>query len=147
MNLQNIFKFLGAILALFSSQSLTAQTCLINTGKLDHGNIVYTEVFEYDYVDIKPEFPGGGRSMINFINSNREYPHEAYESGIQGRVTCSFVVNVDGKLSNIKILRGVENSLNEEALRLIQIMPDWIPGSLNGTIVPVRVICNIPFRI
>ena len=146
MNLQNIFKLSGVLLALFGSQSLTAQTCLINTGKLDNGNIVYTEVFEYDYVDIKPEFPGGGRSMINFINSNREYPHEAYESGIQGRVTCSFVVNTDGTLSNIKILKGVENSLNEEALRLIQSMPEWTPGSIHGTPVPVRVICNIPFR-
>lgn len=133
-------------MAIYGSQSAISQTHLINTGKYDNGNTVYTEVFEYDYVDVKPEFPGGGRSMINFINSNREYPHEAYANGIQGRVTCSFVVNTDGKLSNVRILKGVEPTLNEEALRLISIMPEWIPGSINGTAVPVRVICNIPFR-
>ena len=123
-----------------------AQTCLVNSGTLNNGITIYTEVFEYDYVDVKPEFPGGGTSLVNFINSNRKYPKEAYDLGIQGKVTCSFVVNIDGKLSHLNVLRGVEPSLNNEALRIISEMPEWTPGFIHGEPVPVRVICNIPFR-
>lgn len=146
------FKILRALLItltfapIFFSNPLHAQTTLVGTGRLNNGIIEYTEVFEYDFVDLKPEFPGGGQSLINYINSNRQYPKEAYEVGIQGRVTCSFIVNTDGKISHIKVLRGVEPSLNSEAIRLIVEMPDWIPGQINGQKVPVRVVCAIPFR-
>lgn len=130
----------------FFSNPTLAQISLVNTGRMNNGIIEYTEVFEYDFVDVKPEFPGGGQSLINYINTNRQYPKNAYEVGIQGRVTCSFIVNIDGKLSHIKVLRGVEPSLNSEAIRLICEMPDWTPGQINGHKVPVRVICSIPFR-
>lgn len=146
------FKFLRALLITlaiapaFYPNLMDAQTTLVSTGRMNNGIIEYTEVFEYDFVDQKPEFPGGGQSLINYINSNRQYPKEAYEIGIQGRVTCSFIVNVDGKLSHIKILRGVEPSLNSEAIRLICEMPDWMPGQIKGHKVPVRVVCAIPFR-
>ena len=146
MNLQTYFYTLAAIFLFSWSQSAAAQTCRVNTGTLDNGFKVYAEVFEYDYVDVKPEFPGGGRSLIKFVNENRQYPQEAYNNGIEGRVTCSFVVNSDGHLSNIQVLRGVEPSLNDEALRIIAAMPNWSPGSLQGQLVPVRVVCCIPFR-
>ena len=84
--------------------------------------------------------------MINFINSTRHYPEEAYESGIEGRVTCAFVVQPDGKISHIKVLRGVESTLNQEAMRIISMMPVWIPGKISDIAVPVRVITSIPFR-
>ncbi|MCH5239403.1 MAG: energy transducer TonB [Muribaculaceae bacterium] len=116
------------------------------TARMANGGPVYTEVFEYDYVDVKPEFPGGGKSLINFVNSNRNYPALAYQMGIEGRVTCAFVVNPDGKISNIQLLRGVEPSLNQEAIRIISLMPQWKPGKINDTPVPVRVVCCIPFR-
>ena len=135
-----------AIFAIFGSQSLFAQTCRVSTGKTSRGCKEYKDVYEYDYVDVKPEFPGGGSSMMDFINSKREYPQEAYKNGVEGRVTCSFVVNPDGKISNVKVLKGVEQSLNNEALRIISMMPDWTPGSLDGVRVPVRVIYCIPFR-
>lgn len=140
------FTLLIFILTLLGSQSAYSQTCRVCSGKSESGSMVYTEVFEYDYVDVKPEFPGGGRSMINFINANRQYPQDAYEQGIEGRVTCSFVVNPDGKISHIQVLRGVETSLNCEAMRIIGKMPEWKPGVLNGVPVPVRVVCCIPFR-
>lgn len=146
MNLHTIFSIIIGFTVFFGSQPILAQTCRVSTGKLDNGCVVYTEVYEYDYVDVKPEFPGGGRSLINFINSHRVYPQEAYENGIQGKVTCSFVVNIDGKLSHIKVLRGVERSLNNEAVRIISQMPEWKPGSIDNHLVPVRVVCSIPFR-
>lgn len=113
---------------------------------MNNGNDVYTEVFENDFVDDKPEFPGGRNSLINYINKNRIYPHEAYENGIEGRVTCSFVVDENGKISHVQILRGVEPSLNNEAMRIVSNMPDWVPGKIDNHPVPVRVICCIPFR-
>lgn len=135
-----------SIIAVTNSNSIISQTCKIKTGTLTNGGAVYTEVFEYDYVDEKPEFPGGRSSMINFINSTREYPAEAYEMGIEGRVTCSFIVSCDGKVKNIQVLRGVETSLNNEAVRIVSKMPDWQPGKIADQVVPVRVVCCIPFR-
>ena len=146
MILQKITLIIATIFTLFGIETTKAQTCRVSTGKLDNGIHVYTEVYEFDYVDVKPEFPGGGRSLLDFINSHRQYPQQAYEQGLEGRVTCSFIVNVDGKLSHIKVLRGVEPSLNSEAVRIINQMPDWVPGALGNVIVPVRVICSIPFR-
>lgn len=139
------FFLLVAAFISFSSHS-AAQTCRVSIGKQTNGSVIYAEVYEFDYVDQKPEFPGGGQALINFINSNRVYPTDAYNNGVQGRVTCSFVVNSDGKVSHATVLRGVEESLNKEALRIINAMPSWLPGKINDQIVPVRVVCSIPFR-
>lgn len=126
--------------------SISGQTCRINCGVNQAGRETFREVFEYDFVSDKPSFPGGDTSMLEFLNTNRVYPEDAYKKGIQGRVTCQFVVNVDGSISDIHLLRGVEPSLNREAIRLLSIMPDWKPGRHNGKAVPVRVIRSIPFR-
>lgn len=138
--------WLFSILAIIIPETAFSQTCRVKTATLNNGAAVYTEVYEYDYVDEKPEFPGGGNSMIKFVNSNRNYPREAYNLGIEGRVSCSFVVNPDGKISNVCILKGVESSLNQEAVRLISMMPNWTPGKIDGHPVPVRVITCVPFR-
>lgn len=134
------------LLALIPTANLFSQTCRIRNSVSGNGETTYTEVFEYDYVDVKPEFPGGGTSLINFINSTRHYPQEAYEAGIEGRVTCAFIVHSDGKISHIQVLRGVEPSLNQEATRVISSMPAWTPGKIKDRTVPVRVVCCIPFR-
>ena len=143
------FQKVALIALLFTSLANTnvirSQTYKVKTGTLN-GSPVFTEVYEYDYVEEKPEFPGGVGSLINFINSTRQYPTEAYETGIEGRVTCAFVVHSDGKISHINVLRGVEPSLNHEAVRIISQMPEWHPGKINNEPVPVRVICYIPFR-
>lgn len=123
-----------------------AQTCRVSAGVTPDGRRCYREVFEYDYVSEKPAFPGGDNSLVDFINAHRTYPAEAYRRGVEGRVVCSFVVNADGAVSNLKIVKGVEPSLNDEALRVLSLMPTWIPGRLDGRTVPVRVICPVPFR-
>ncbi len=124
----------------------SAQTCRINCGRSDTGAKTYKEVFEYDFVKDKPSFPGGNEKLICFINHNRQYPQEAYRRGIQGRVICSFVVNIDGSVSDISVLKGVEPSLNREAVRIIASMPEWTPGKIDGRPVPVRVVWPVPFR-
>jgi len=123
-----------------------AQTTRVNIGSSQPGCVSYLEVYEYDYVTDKPSFPGGDGCLMKFINNTREYPKKAYDRGIQGRVTCSFVVNTDGSVSHITVLRGVEPSLNKEAIRVLSNMPEWTPGRLNGRTVPTRVVWSVPFR-
>lgn len=107
----------------------------------------YIDVYEYDYVEEQPQFPGGDRGLINYINSTREYPYEAYEHRIQGRVICSFVVNSDGTICNISILSRTHPLLNHEAVRIIKGMPAWRAGKMRGENVPVRCILPIAFRL
>lgn len=120
----------------------------VNTGantQFQHVQITMN-VYEYDFVDRQPRFPGGDNAMISFINNERRYPKEAYNEGIEGRVLCSFVVNEDGTISHISVLRGVEESLNREAVRIISRMPAWEAGEIDDTPVPVYCILPIPFR-
>lgn len=146
MNIQTIILTMGALISLLIPQNAAAQTCRVNVGTTADGCQAYRIVYEFDYVDVKPQFPGGGQTMVSFINKQRRYPAEAYAKGIEGRVTCSFVVNPDGTVSHITVLKGVEPTLNREAMRIISKMPVWKPGSLDGQNVPVRVVCSVPFR-
>ena len=105
-------------------------------------------VYEYESVDIRPQFPGGERSMINFINETREYPYNAYHRHIQGRVLSSFVVGTDGKLFNIQVIRSSgDETLDREAMRVISKMPRWSVGKIENTKVNVRCILPIAFRL
>lgn len=126
--------------------SMKAQTCKVKSGNAVEGSKCYIEVYEYDFVSEKPSFPGGDRLLLSYINSTRCYPEDAYKHGVEGKVTCSFVVNKDGSISHVKVLRGVEPSLNREAVRILSKMPLWNPGRLEGEAVPVRVVRSVTFR-
>lgn len=143
---RDIITLTFALAAAFIPLSMSAQTCRISLGTRDDGRRSYMEVYEYDYVSHKPTFPGGDAQLVEFVNTHRHYPHDAYKAGIQGRVTCSFVVNTNGEVSHIKVIKSVEESLNREAVRILSLMPDWNPGMIDNTPVPVRVIWSIPFR-
>ncbi len=135
----------GIIIISFSGR-LQAQTCRVSCGVNSQGQKSFMEVYEYDFVQEKPSFPGGDSRLLEFINSTRRYPKEAYKARVQGRVTCSFVVNTDGSISHVRVLKGVEESLNNEAVRIFSAMPSWHPGRNDNQAVPVRVIWSIPFR-
>lgn len=98
-------------------------------------------------VEEQPQFPGGTETMIKFIEENLQYPLIAKENRIQGRVIVNFVVEKDGSLSDIQIVRGVDPSLDQEAKRLIASMPNWIPGKQRGQEVRVRFTLPISFRL
>ena len=138
--------FVVAVMCVLSLplSSQVRRMCIENPTR--HNHLTYVNVYEYDYVDIQPQFPGGERALMNFINKTREYPYHAYHNRIQGRVVCSFVVNVDGSITNIEVIKGVEESLNREAVRVISEMPKWHVGRLGGEIVPVHCILPIAFR-
>ncbi|MCM1152059.1 MAG: energy transducer TonB [Muribaculum sp.] len=123
-----------------------AQTFRVSTGVSPTGARCYMEVFEYDFVEEKPGFPGGDTKLTEYINTTRHYPREAYRKGIQGRVTCSFVVNADGSVSHVRVIRSASPQLDEEAVRIFKSMPTWQPGRISGQAVPVRVIRSVPFR-
>lgn len=138
--------FTSIILLILGFSNARAQTFRITVGVSSDGLQTYREVFEYDYVDVKPSFPGGNEALLNYINTNRHYPADAYKNGIEGRVTCSFIVNADGNISNISVIKGCNKSLNAEAIRLLAEMPNWLPGRQASRCVPVRVVHSIPFR-
>ncbi|MBP3517788.1 MAG: energy transducer TonB [Parabacteroides sp.] len=96
----------------------------------------------FTVVETMPEFPGGQGALMSFIAKSIKYPVIAQENGIQGRVTCSFVVNTDGSIVDAEIMRGVDPSLDKEALRVINTMPKWSPGKQRGK--PVRVKYTVP---
>ena len=97
----------------------------------------------FEVVESMPEFPGGGMTaMMQFLSKNIKYPVNAQKNGTQGRVTVQFIVNIDGSISNIGIIRGVDPELDGEAVRVISTMPNWKPGTQKGK--PVRVKYTVP---
>ena len=95
-------------------------------------------------VEEKPRFPGGEEARLRYLNENLHYPALAKEAGIQGTVYVTFVVEKDGSISKVEILRGIGGDCDQEALRVVRGMPNWISGKQRG--VPVRVAFNMPIR-
>lgn len=116
------------LVLLFSFMTSTAQT--------KKNNMVY------DVVEVMPQYPGGQIAMLKYIMENIKYPKQIMEEGIQGRVTVSFIVEKDGRVSNVRLLRSVQSALDKEAIRVVKSMPKWTPGKHNGK--PVRVRFNLP---
>jgi periplasmic protein TonB len=95
-------------------------------------------------VEDMPEFPGGETALRSFINKNVNYPVIAAENGIQGKVYVRFVVDKDGSVTNAEIARGIDPSLDQEALRVVRTLPKWKPGKQRGK--PVRVSYTVPIN-
>lgn len=104
--------------------------------------IVQDSVFTV--VEVMPEFPGGANAMMKYVSENIHYPEIAKNKGIQGRVFVNFVVEKDGKVSDVKVLRGIGGGCDEEAIRVVAAMPNWTPGTQRGE--AVRVSFNLPIK-
>lgn len=98
-------------------------------------------------VEQMPQFVGGIDSLMTFIQRNLSYPVEAVKDGIQGRVILRFVVNKKGKVVDARVMRGIDPFCDKEALRVIRLMPDWIPGKQNGRNVSTYFTIPIVFRL
>ena len=99
-------------------------------------------------VEKMPEFPGGTQELMKYLSQNVKYPVIAQENGIQGRVICQFVVNKDGSIVDVEVVRsGGDPSLDKEAVRVIKSMPKWKPGQQRGKAVRVKYTVPVNFRL
>ena len=98
----------------------------------------------YTVVEVMPSFPGGQAAMINYLVQNIKYPEEAKKKGVMGTVFITFIVETDGSVSNVKVLRGIGSGCDEEGVRVVSAMPNWSPGKEKD--VPVRCQFNLPIK-
>ncbi len=108
-------------------------------------DVVEQEIFKI--VEEMPSFPGGEQKLMEFVSKNIKYPQIARETGIQGRVFVNFVVEPDGSVSNVSVLRGIGGGCDEEAMRVVKSMPKWKPGKQRGKAVRVQYMLPVNFRL
>ena len=124
-----------------TSSSATARAYAKTDASIIEDNIIYT------IVDKMPEYEYGESGLGKFIAHNIRYPKEALQQGIEGRILCSFIVAPDGSISNIEVVNGLSPDLDNEAIRVLGLMPRWKPGENNGEKVNVKCILPIDFTI
>lgn len=98
-----------------------------------------------EIAEVFPQYPGGIEAMQQFIAENLRYPE--VETCIQGKVVVSFLVQTDGSLADIKVVRGLDDAFDEEALRVVKLMPKWEPGRIGGKIVAFRYTIPVRFKL
>ena len=108
---------------------------------------VVEETKIFTVVEQMPMYPGGGAALMGYLRDNIKYPTVAAENGVQGRVVVGFVVERDGSITDVNILRGVDPSLDREAMRVVKSMPRWNPGKQNGSAVRVKYQVPVSFRL
>ena len=128
------------LMCLPSANAQNAQT------KKNTQDSVSSKIWDGDYGEIMPQFPGGDKALKEFIQKNLRYPTEAMKKGIQGRVIVTFNVETDGSITDAKVVKAVDSLLNNEALRIVKSMPKWKPGEMmsKGKTVLTRCKYTIP---
>ncbi len=101
----------------------------------------------FDVVEQMPQFPGGDAALFEYLSSHIKYPTIAEENGVQGRVIVTFVVERDGSITDVQVVKSVDPSLDKEASRVVKGMPKWIPGKQNGAPVRVKYTVPVTFRL
>ena len=124
---------------------LTLSSCEKDDDDIDDPEPV-TEIVD-ETVDQMASYPGGTPALMDFLNENIKYPEQAEREGIEGRVVAGFIVERDGSVSNIEILKSVHPLLDAEVVRVMSLMPNWIPGRQNGQPVRVKYSLPITFRL
>ena len=108
---------------------------------------VVEETKIFTVVEQMPMYPGGDAALMGYLRDNIHYPTVAAENGVQGRVVVGFVVERDGSITDVKVLRSVDPSLDREAMRVVKSMPRWTPGKQNGSAVRVKYQVPVTFRL
>ncbi|MBK7965013.1 MAG: energy transducer TonB [Bacteroidetes bacterium] len=98
-------------------------------------------------VEVMPEFPGGTAAMMEYLSKSVKYPSDALEAKITGKVFVSFIINEKGKVTDAKVLRGIGTSCDNEAIRVVNEMPNWKPGTQSGKAVKVKYTLPIAFKL
>lgn len=123
------------------SSSATARAYAKTDASIIENNDIYT------IVDKMPEYEYGESGLSKFIAHNIRYPKDALQQGIEGRILCSFIVGKDGSISNIEVVNGLNSDLDDEAIRVLGLMPKWMPGVNNGENINVKCLLPIDFTI
>ena len=126
---------------------LSAETQPVNPPPNSSAGSQISDTTIFITVEEQPQFPGSETARTEYINQNVRYPEKAKEGGVQGRVSVQFIVEKDGSLTNVEIIRGVDPELDAEAVRLVRSMPKWTPGKQRGQNVRVRFVLPITFRL
>ena len=124
-------------MALFCLTTVSAQKTVVSQKNED----------VFDIVEQMPEYPGGMQALFEFLKENIKYPEDAQKQKVEGRVLAKFVVETDGSISNIEVVKHAFPSLDAEAVRVIQAMPKWIPGRQKGQAVRVKFVMPINFSL
>jgi protein TonB len=124
----------------------------VTNGTVDIADVktAVTEIEEekpYTVIEQMPVYPGGEGELLKFIFANLKYPVIAQENGIEGKVIIRFVVSKTGKISNVEVLRSLDPSCDKEAVRVVKMLPNWIPGKQNGVNVPVYYTLPITYKL
>ncbi|MBT3303315.1 MAG: energy transducer TonB [Bacteroidetes bacterium] len=132
-------------LFVFVCFSLMSSAQTLDSNKIK-GNTIPAEQEEsiFIYTEEIPQFPGGEQAQMRFMSENIRYPEFERDSGIQGLVVASFIIEKDGRITDIKILKGVTPDIDKEVIRVLKKMPRWSPGKQKGKAVRVRI--NLPVR-
>ena len=101
----------------------------------------------FDVVEQMPEYPGGMQALFEYLSQNVKYPEDAEKQKIEGRVIATFVVETDGTISNVEVVKPVFPSLDAEAIRVLSGMPKWTPGKQSGKVVSVKYTVPISFNL
>ena len=141
-----------AIISIVDNEKGRTDGLGVDPADLEQNKIIVNEPVEDNkiwegIVEQLPSFPGGESAMYEWLGKNIVYPVIAIENRIQGRVTLQFVVEKNGEIGDIKVLRGVDASIDKEALRVVKSMPKWIPGRQGGTPVRVRYTLPVQFKL
>ena len=126
-----------ALMAVFGLTTVSAQKTVVAKKK--------KKVF--DVVEQMPEYPGGQAALFEYLSKNIKYPADNEKKKVEGKVFVTFVVDSDGKITDVSLLKKVFPSLDAEAIRVISAMPNWIPGRQKGQAVRVKYTVPIMFRL
>ena len=132
----------------FASSEETGEDVVIKHIPVTVDEEVVVEDDIFVIVEENPQFPDGGTAgLLQYLGKNIKYPTIPQENGTQGRVTVQFVVNKDGSIVDVKVIRGVDPYLDKEAVRVISTMPKWIPGKQRGEPVPCKFTVPVTFKL
>ena len=127
---------------LVATMSVLVILLMVNTNALAQNKKTANDKV-LEKAEVMPEFPGGDQAMMDFVAKNVQYPQEARDKEISGRVLVSFIVEKDGSIGDVKVVKGIGGGCDEEAVRVVKAMPKWKPGKDKGK--PVRVSYMMPF--
>ena len=131
---------------LLATLSVMAILLMVNTNAMAQNKKTANDKV-LEKAEVMPEFPGGDQAMMDFVADNVKYPQEAIDKEISGRVMVGFVVEKDGSISDVKVVKGIGGGCDEEAVRVVNAMPKWKPGMDKGKPVRVSYMMPITFKL